>query len=133
MAKWIEREVRYAHYIAEGMGRDGRGLLCAVCLTELKAGAHTIDPACASLDHQDPRANTGRVYDRTPTNLICLCGRCNSSKKDQHLDAFLGKLPADVATRARVEIARRTAIKAEGMGSWIAESRARGFGKKKGK
>jgi 5-methylcytosine-specific restriction endonuclease McrA len=133
MAKWIERDVRFAHYIAEGLDPStGDGLTCACCGKQVRPGAHTSAPDCASLDHMTPRATTGARYDIRPTNLIVLCGPCNRNKSADDMATFLAsaRWTSDEAAAAWGRIGERLARKGD-MAPYIQASRAAGFGKKK--
>ena len=131
MAKWIERDLRYAHYIAEGMHpRTKRGLTCAVCGEPVVVGAHNKNPLAASLDHMTARTISRARYDITPTNLVVLCARHNSSKGDDDMTTYLAKQPAKVAAAAWKRIGKRIGRKAD-MTVYIQQSRLAGYGKKK--
>lgn len=132
MANWIDREIRYAHYIAEGLQEDGSGLHCAICGVEVIPGEHTRHPQCATLDHKIPRKISGMMYDTRPENLVTTCGFCNGSRKDRALDAYLDALPEHQASAARAEIARRATVKASGMRPFISESLLRGYARRRG-
>jgi 5-methylcytosine-specific restriction endonuclease McrA len=117
MAKWIEKEVRLAHYFAEGWsGAEGAAdgsLTCTCCGVALKVGAHTSDPQAASLDHIQPRAVTGKARDARKENLVSVCARCNSSRQDQDMRDFARRFDAAavfarIGERVAAKLARDT-------------------------
>jgi hypothetical protein len=105
MAKWIEKDVRLAHYLVEGWagveGADDGSLTCCHCGCGLIVGAHTSDSRAATLDHIQPRAVTGKARDARKENLIATCARCNSQRQDMDLAVWATRFDA-VALYARV-------------------------------
>ena len=131
MAKWIKREVRYAHYIAEGWNpADGSGLSCVYCERAVVVGAHNSNPAAASLDHVESRFVSGDRYDTRALNLVCCCAGCNSSKKNQDLMVWVAaKFPGRAVAIAQ-EMTSRLAVKGD-MAAWINRSVALGYAARK--
>ena len=72
-AKWISRERRLAIYI-----RDG--LACVYC------GSSMEDGISLTLDHIIPHANGGST---ASDNLVTSCMKCNSSRGDRPVPAFI--------------------------------------------
>ena len=130
MAKWLPRIQRYAHYMAEGMLADGSGLTCAICARDIRAGLHNSRPEAATVDHLDPRALTGELFDRRPWNLVCVCQGCNSRKKDRTMQAYLAGFSADYAAAAWARIGQRLASKVN-FGDWITAAGVAGYSAKK--
>jgi len=130
MAKWLPRIQRYAHYMAEGMQADGTGLTCAICARAILAGLHNSRPEAATVDHLDPRALTGELFDRRPWNLVCVCQGCNSRKKDRTMQAYLAGFPVEFAAAAWARIGQRLASKVN-FGDWITAAGVAGYSAKK--
>lgn len=105
MAKWIEKDVRLAHYIVEGWsgvdGADDGSLTCCHCGCGLVVGANTSNPRAATLDHVQPRAVTGLARDARKENLVAVCARCNSQRQDTDLAVWATRFDA-TALFARV-------------------------------
>ena len=87
--KWIRDEKRLAIYL-----RDG--LCCAYC------GATVEEGASLSLDHVRPRSKGGR---NEAANLVTCCCRCNSSRQDRPLAAWL-RAVAEYRGMDEAELAR---------------------------
>ena len=73
----MPRSLRVALYLRAGMRCEA----CGFQSTTLRRGCKL------SLDHIIPLASGGAISD--PANLVVLCGRCNSSKRDTPLHIWL--------------------------------------------
>ena len=112
MAKWIEKDERFTHYLSEGWngleGAASAGLFCACCGRALTVSAPTSDPSCATLDHIVPRAVSGLKFDRRRHNLVAACVGCNSSRAEQDMASWLaGRFDAAGVTAAWARIGER--------------------------
>jgi hypothetical protein len=94
-SKWIRKDLRLAVYL-----RDG--LRCAYCGRDL-AGAAAAE---VTLDHLTPGHD-----DHRPTNLVCACRSCNSSRQDTPLSQWIGAERArKVRSQARRSVTRWRAV-----------------------
>lgn len=100
--KWIEEGTREAVYVRDGYR-------CAYCDRAVTAGLHASIPHSAGLDHILPHSHGGH---NRPSNLVTVCGACNSARGAMTVEAFAAKMatPARPAAAIVAHVGRQAGL-----------------------